>query len=100
MRNGEEDGFETKRSRTREGQGAGPSLPHPALALGHDGVSCVEITTHRIEIAMVTVAGFIAEDGERYLPVFQRLEREFDDRDEMERALLRALSMANRKGVS
>lgn len=73
-------------------------LPHPALALGHDqSTSCV-ITTDRIERAMVTVAGFVAEDGERYLPVFRRLERELDERNEVEQALRRALSMADRKG--
>ena len=68
--------------------------PHPALALGYMGKRKFKTPRQRIENAMHIIATIIANDGDIYLPIFQRLEKELDAHQEKEKSLKRALEIS------
>lgn len=72
------------------------AAPHPALKLGYVAPRTFSSTTARIENAMRIVAYLIADQGEHYLPIFQRLERELEAHHMKEGSLRRALEITGK----
>ena len=72
-------------------------LPHPALALNYQSAPLPDSETERIEHALKLIADIVADDGEEYLSIFERLENELAERQVRDAALKRALSMSSSK---
>ena len=76
-------------------------LPHPALAIGYKSGLRTGLDIVRLENALRIAADVVAEEGEAYLPIFERIERELHERKLKEEALCRArmISMKQNNAV-
>lgn len=71
-------------------------IPHPALVLGYAPSKKFDSISDRIENSMCIIAALIVEEGDVYLPVFQRLEDELEAHKKREASLRRALKISGR----
>ena len=69
-------------------------LPHPALAIGYKSGLRTGLDIVRLENALRIAADVVAEEGEAYLPIFERIERELHERKLKEEALCRARTIS------
>jgi len=69
-------------------------LPHPALTLGYQSKKEFCSLEERLQNALRIMAKVIAEQGEAYLPIFERLEEELEAHRSKKGALQRALALS------
>lgn len=72
--------------------------PHPALSLGYKPSRQSEDLEERIQNALKIVAQIISTEGEDYLPIFQRLEKELIAHQANKKSLQRALFLCETSG--
>lgn len=68
--------------------------PSPPLALGYKKTSKFKNRADEIEDALIIIASIVAEFGEAYLPIFERLESELNNEKEKSSAIERALKIS------
>jgi len=71
--------------------------PHPALMMGGRSKRKFSSLEEEIEEAMKVMASIIADDGQEYLPVFERLEQELKKCRTKNGVLQRALKLAGER---
>ena len=71
-----------------------PDLPHPALALGGRSSTSFTSKEDRLRNALEIMARIIQSEGEEYLPLFLRLEKELKNELLITQALARAAALA------
>ena len=70
-------------------------VPHPGLLIGKRRQSgSQEITYPDLKAAYVQAAKVVAEYGDTYLPIFERLEKELKEAEKKQSAIDRALKIA------
>lgn len=73
-----------------------PDVPHPKLLIGKRKQPTGEdIAYSYLKAAYVQAAKVVAEYGDTYLPIFERLERELKELEKKQSSIDRALKIAN-----
>lgn len=72
-----------------------PDVPHPGLLMGKRKLPCGgDIAYPDLKAAYVQAAKVIAEYGDTYLPIFERLEKELKEVEKKQSSIDRALKIA------
>ena len=72
-------------------------FPHPSLALGYKKQQEFHTALERLEYGAQLLAEIIADDGQQFWPIFERLEQEIEKRKAQDSVLKRALALSGQR---